>query len=246
MGNKENLIVPKHVAIIMDGNNRWALKKKLPGVDGHKIGVERAQEAVEFAIELGIETLTLFAFSSENWGRSSSEVTLLMNLLNEALKEQVPNLVKNSVQLKFIGDLSKFDELLLKEMKESEKKTYCENSSKKLDLVIAASYGGRWDILQAVNKIIEEKKEALTEPEFALYLSTAGFTDPDLCIRTGLETRISNFLLWQFAYCELYFPEILWPDFDRSEFIKAIEEYSKRTRRFGDRSNFQETNETTS
>ena len=229
---------PNHVAIIMDGNNRWASERNLPGVAGHQKGVERAREAVEFAVKKGISTLTIFAFSSENWGRPSEEVNLLMKLLNSALEEQVPNLIENSVQLNFIGDLSQFDEDLLEQMKNSEELTLCNEEEKKLDLVVAASYGGRWDIVNAFNKLNESSKQNITENDLTSLLSTSKFKDPDLCIRTGNEQRISNFLLWQLAYTELYFPEILWPDFDDDEFEKALSEYSSRTRRFGDKSNF--------
>jgi|TARA_B110000483_G_C18201384_1_gene545393 undecaprenyl diphosphate synthase len=233
----------KHVAIIMDGNNRWAVNKNLPGVAGHQKGVERAREAVEFAVESGLNTLTLFAFSSENWGRSGEEVNLLMRLLNKALQEEVPNLKKNSVQLNFIGDLSRFDKELIDQMKKSEKETECPDATKKLDLVVAASYGGRWDILQAAIKLNLKMQSELinknpTEEDLSLMLSTGSFSDPDLCIRTGSEFRISNFLLWQLAYSELYFPDILWPDFDSKQFQKALDEFSKRKRRFGDKSNF--------
>tara|TARA_Y100001970_G_scaffold262174_1_gene346113 strand:- start:6135 stop:6857 length:723 start_codon:yes stop_codon:yes gene_type:complete len=237
VGNNTGTI-PNHVAIIMDGNNRWASERNLPGVAGHQKGVERAREAVEFAVKKGISTLTIFAFSSENWGRSNEEVNLLMKLLNTALKEQVPNLIKNSVQLSFIGDLSQFDKDLILQMKKSEELTVCDNKEKKLDLVVAASYGGRWDIVNAVNKLKKSKEENISEKDLASFLSTSQFDDPDLCIRTGKEQRISNFLLWQLAYSELYFPDLLWPDFNDEQFEKAILEYSSRTRRFGDKSNF--------
>ena len=226
---------PNHVAIIMDGNNRWASANKLPGVAGHQKGVERAREAVEFAVESGLKILTLFAFSSENWGRSNEEVDLLMELLNQALQEQIPNLKKNRVQLTFIGDLERFNPTLIEQMRISEKETLCTEESKNLDLVVAASYGGRWDILQAAKKL----DSSGTEEQLSSLLSTNKFQDPDLCIRTGNEFRISNFLLWQLAYSELYFPEILWPDFDSNQFQIALDEYSRRSRRFDDTSNFQ-------
>jgi undecaprenyl diphosphate synthase len=181
---------PNHVAIIMDGNNRWASANKLPGVAGHQKGVERAREAVEFAVESGLKTLTLFAFSSENWGRSNEEVELLMELLNQALQEQIPNLKKNLVQLTFIGDLERFNPTLIEQMRISEKETLCSEGSKNLDLVVAASYGGRWDILQAAKKL----DSSGTEEQLSSLLSTNKFQDPDLCIRTGNEFRISNFL----------------------------------------------------
>jgi undecaprenyl diphosphate synthase len=230
--------IPNHVAIIMDGNNRWASERNLPGVAGHQKGVERAREAVEFAVKKGISTLTIFAFSSENWGRTNEEINLLMQLLNTALKEQVPNLIKNSVQLNFIGDLAQFESDLLIQMKKSEDLTACDEKEKKLDLVVAASYGGRWDIINAVNNLKELNKDKISEEDLTSLLSTSKFKDPDLCIRTGKEQRISNFLLWQLAYTELYFPDLLWPDFDDDEFEKALLEYSTRTRRFGDKSNF--------
>ena len=232
-------LIPSHVAIIMDGNNRWASANKLPGVAGHQKGVERAREAVEFAVESGLKTLTLFAFSSENWGRSNEEVNLLMELLNKALQEQIPNLKKNLVQLTFIGDLDRFDPTLIEQMRVSEQETFCSDESKNLDLVVAASYGGRWDILQAAKKLNKSTTEEVTEEQLSSLLSTNKFRDPDLCIRTGNEFRISNFLLWQLAYSELYFPDILWPDFDSNQFQIALDEYSRRIRRFGDTSNFQ-------
>ena len=238
MEGKSPDTIPNHVAIIMDGNNRWASERNLPGVAGHQKGVERAREAVEFAVKKGISTLTIFAFSSENWGRSNEEVNLLMKLLNTALKEQVPNLIENSVQLNFIGDLDQFDSDLLEQMKNSEELTACDEKEKKLDLVVAASYGGRWDIINAVNSLKLLNKENISEEDLTSLLSTSKFRDPDLCIRTGKEKRISNFLLWQLAYTELYFPDLLWPDFDDDEFEKALLEYSTRTRRFGDKSNF--------
>ena len=238
MEGKSPDTIPNHVAIIMDGNNRWASEKNLPGVAGHQKGVERAREAVEFAVKKGISTLTIFAFSSENWGRSNEEVNLLMKLLNTALKEQVPNLIENSVQLNFIGDLTQFDSDLLNQMKKSEDLTACNEKEKKLDLVVAASYGGRWDIINAVNSLKESNEDKISEEDLTSLLSTSKFRDPDLCIRTGKEKRISNFLLWQLAYTELYFPDLLWPDFDDDEFEKALLEYSTRTRRFGDKSNF--------
>ena len=232
--------LPQHAAIIMDGNNRWAKEKGLPGVTGHQKGVERAREAVEHAVKRKLKTLTLFTFSSENWGRSEEEVSLLMSLLTKALEEEVPNLIKNQVQLKFIGDLKKFDNDLRDQMKKAEFDTKCSNADKKLDLIIAASYGGRWDILQALKRFKESKdyKGELTEKKFGNYLSLKNFPDPDLCIRTGGEYRVSNFFLWHLAYSELYFSKLFWPDFDSHQFSLALEEYSKRNRRFGDLSNF--------
>ena len=238
MSATKTVNLPSHVAIIMDGNNRWAKTKNLPGVSGHQQGVERAREAVEYAVEKKLDTLTLFAFSSENWGRSNEEVSLLMKLLAQALEEQVPNLIKNKVQLSFIGDLTKFDADLQVRMKKAEKLTECDKE-KNLDLIIAASYGGRWDIVQALEKINTFKGEIeINEELISSNTSLGSFSDPDLCIRTGGEFRISNFLLWHLAYSELYFSELYWPDFDSIQFQKALEEYSSRQRRFGDKSNF--------
>ena len=234
MEGKSPDTIPNHVAIIMDGNNRWASEKNLPGVAGHQKGVERAREAVEFAVKKGISTLTIFAFSSENWGRSNEEVNLLMKLLNTALKEQVPNLIENSVQLNFIGDLAQFDSDLLDQMKKSEELTACDEKEKKLDLVVAASYGGRWDIINAVNSLKLLNKENISEEDLASLLSTSKFRDPDLCIRTGKEKRISNFLLWQSAYAEYYFTDVYWPSFSKADLLEAVEAYQNRRRRFGE------------
>ncbi len=237
--------LPKHVSIIMDGNNRWATKKGLPGVSGHEQGVKKARLAIELAIQNKIKTLTLFAFSSENWNRSQEEVDLLMKLLSKALKEEVPSLIDNRVSLKFIGDLSKFSNELQDEMKDSEFQTHQEKQNRQLDLLIAASYGGRWEILETVNKLrslgLDENK-TIDEELFSSHTTLSGFSDPDLCIRTGGEKRISNFLLWHLAYTELFFTDILWPDFDQEEFNKALEDYSIRKRNFGDKSNFQSSN----
>ncbi|GIS32610.1 MAG: ditrans,polycis-undecaprenyl-diphosphate synthase [Gammaproteobacteria bacterium] len=229
----------------MDGNNRWATKKGLPGVSGHEQGVKKARLAIELAIQNKIKTLTLFAFSSENWNRSQEEVDLLMKLLSKALKEEVPSLIDNRVSLKFIGDLSKFSNELQDEMKDSEFQTHQEKQNRQLDLLIAASYGGRWEILETVNKLrslgLDENK-TIDEELFSSHTTLSGFSDPDLCIRTGGEKRISNFLLWHLAYTELFFTDILWPDFDQEEFNKALEDYSIRKRNFGDKSNFQSSN----
>ena len=234
MEGNQTETLPNHVAIIMDGNNRWATEKGLPGVAGHKKGVERAREAVEYAVKKGLSTLTLFAFSSENWGRSSEEVNLLMRLLHTALQEEVPNLIRNSVQLSFIGDLSQFDDDLIDQMKRSEEMTLCIDKEKKLDLVVAASYGGRWDIVNAVNNIRNKDSDFIvTEENFSSFLSTSSFEDPDLCIRTGNEIRVSNFLLWQLAYSELYFSDVYWPDMRKIDFLRAIRSFQKRKRRLG-------------
>jgi len=234
--------LPQHAAIIMDGNNRWAKEKGLPGVTGHQKGVERAREAVEHAVKRKLKILTLFTFSSENWGRSEEEVNLLMNLLAEALEDEVANLVKNSVQLKFVGDLDRFDSKLNMKMKDAEENTKVSSPLKKLDLVIAASYGGRWDIVEAAKKIRDLNKDVEINEELVnSFTSLSSFSDPDLCIRTGGDFRVSNFLLWHLAYTELYFSDKFWPDFDCNQFQLALDEYSRRQRRFGNKSNFEVT-----
>ena len=238
--SQDHIKLPKHVAIIMDGNNRWARERGLPGVSGHKEGVSRAREVVEHAVRRDLDALTLFAFSSENWGRSHEEVNLLMELLAVALEDEVPNLIKNSVQLKFIGDLQRFNKELKQKMKSAEKKTKLPEKSKRLDLIIAASYGGRWDIVEAVKKMTVNKNNnsEISEKSFKKFMSLSDMPDPDICIRTGGEHRLSNFLLWQLAYSELYFTNVLWPDFDSQQLDNALDEFSKRNRRYGDTSNF--------
>ena len=223
--------LPRHIAIIMDGNGRWARKRLLPRVAGHKKGVEVVRELVKECARLEIGYLTLFAFSSENWRRPKEEVTFLMSLFMEALKREVEKLHENNIRLILIGDRSAFSKELNEQIVASEKLT--ENNTG-LTLTIAANYGGRWDVLQAANKIIESKKnEKLTEADLTGYLSMHYAPEPDLFIRTGGEQRISNFLLWQLAYSELYFTDTLWPDFDTEAFQSAILSYQKRERRFG-------------
>lgn len=225
--------VPRHVAIIMDGNGRWAKKRFLPRFAGHRRGVETVRDAVRYCLERGIEYLTLFAFSSENWRRPTEEVTLLMQLFARALKQEVSKLERNGVRLKVVGDLSRFDPDLQALIRASEQQTA---GNAKLTLSIAANYGGRWDILQAVNRMVRENPEksvGWTEDDLASYLSMSFAPEPDLFIRTGGEERISNFLLWQLAYSELYFTDKLWPEFDATAFDEAITSYQQRERRFG-------------
>ena len=229
--------LPNHVAIIMDGNSRWAQKKDLSKEKGHKAGVKKARLAVEFFLENGIKELTLFAFSTENWGRQKKEVKALMKLFLEAIKEQTPDLIKNKVKLNFIGEISRFDKVLIKQIKKSQ-----ENTSKydsKMNLNIAISYGGRWDLEQALKKIIDDilketiKIKNLNEDLISNYLSTSQIKDPDMIIRSGGEKRISNFFLWQAAYSEIYFSDKLWPDFNEKDFKEALNEFSSRKRKFG-------------
>ena len=229
--------LPNHVAIIMDGNSRWAQKKDLSKEKGHKAGVKKARLAVEFFLENGIKELTLFAFSTENWGRQKKEVKALMKLFLEAINEQTPDLIKNKVKLNFIGEISRFDKVLIKQIKKSQ-----ENTSKydaKMNLNIAISYGGRWDLEQALKKIIDDilketiKIRNLNEDLISNYLSTSRIKDPDMIIRSGGQKRISNFFLWQAAYSEIYFSDKLWPDFNEKDFENALDEFSIRKRKFG-------------
>ena len=225
--------MPRHVAIIMDGNGRWAKKRFLPRFAGHRRGVETVREAVRYCLERGVEYLTLFAFSSENWRRPTEEVALLMQLFVRALQQEVSKLDKNGVRLRVIGDLSRFDPELRSLISASEEKT---RQNDKLTLTIAANYGGRWDIVQAVNRLVAERGErqaSWTEDDLAPFLSMSYAPEPDLFIRTGGEERVSNFLLWQLAYSEFYFTDTLWPEFDSAAFDAAIASYQRRERRFG-------------
>lgn len=225
--------VPRHVAVIMDGNGRWAKKRFLPRVAGHVKGVELVREMVRACLERGIPYLTLFAFSSENWRRPQEEVTLLMQLFVKALEQEVEKLHRNGVRLRIIGDLGRFDGRLQELIAEAQEKTA---NNVRLELTIAANYGGRWDIMQAVNRMLAAdplKRGGWEEADLEPYLSMHFAPEPDLFIRTGGEERISNFLLWQLAYTELYFTSTLWPDFDTAEFDKAISSFQQRERRFG-------------
>lgn len=225
--------MPSHVAVIMDGNGRWAKKRFMPRVAGHVKGVELVREMVRACLERGIDYLTLFAFSSENWRRPQEEVSLLMQLFVKALEQEVEKLQQNEVRLRVVGNLEAFDPRLQQLIREAEAGTA---GNKRLNLTIAANYGGRWDIMQAMNRMLSahpEKREAWTEGDLEPWLAMSFAPEPDLFIRTGGEQRISNFLLWQLAYSELYFTPTLWPDFNTIEFDKAIVSYQQRERRFG-------------
>jgi len=225
--------MPRHVAIIMDGNGRWARKRFLPRVAGHKRGVDALRKVVKACIERGVEYLTVFAFSSENWRRPADEVSFLMNLFVSALEAEIDKLHENGVRLKVVGNLDRFETRLVDLIRRGEART-AENS--RLTLTIAANYGGRWDIVQAVNRLVGEKPQdagKYDETDLAGYLSMAYAPEPDLFIRTGGEERVSNFLLWQLAYTEFYFTDELWPAFDAGSLDRAIASYRRRERRFG-------------
>lgn len=229
-------IVPRHVAIIMDGNNRWAKKRLLPGVAGHKAGVSAVRAAIEVCVESGVEVLTLFAFSSENWQRPADEVSALMELFLSALRREAKKLNENDIRLRIIGDRSRFHPELQAAMREAEELTA---GHRRFVLQIAANYGGQWDIVQAVQQLATQVQagelcaEEITAPMLQSVLTTGDLPLPDLCIRTGGEHRISNFLLWQLAYSELYFSDLYWPDFKHEAMRKALANFATRQRRFG-------------
>ena len=225
--------VPRHVAIIMDGNGRWAKRRFLPRVAGHRRGLEAVRAVTKACVDRGVEFLTLFAFSSENWRRPKDEVSFLMELFVMALEQEVAKLHENQIRLKVIGDLTSFEPRLNRMIAEAEALTA---GNTRLTLTIAANYGGRWDILQAVNRMSREipaAHGAYLEGHLAPYLSMSYAPEPDLFIRTGGEQRISNFLLWQLAYTEFYFTDELWPDFDAGSLERAMSSYRNRERRFG-------------
>jgi undecaprenyl diphosphate synthase len=233
--NRDNGL-PRHVAIIMDGNGRWAKKRLLPRVAGHRAGVETVRQVVRTCAEKGIEALTLFAFSSENWRRPATEVSLLMELFLTALQRETQRLHNNNVKLKIIGDRGAFAPRLQEEIAKAEALSQ-DNTG--LKLIIAANYGGRWDVVQAAQRLGEEieagtlRSSDITPELFESHLLLQGLPEPDLFIRTGGEQRISNFLLWHLAYSELYFTDVLWPDFNTQSFEAALASYASRQRRFG-------------
>ena len=227
---------PRHVAIIMDGNGRWARKRGLPRIAGHRKGQERVRELVRAAGEAGVRYLTMFAFSSENWRRPAHEVRMLLDLFLAALDQEIAQLHENNVRFQVIGDATRFGEKIAAAIRAAEALT---RNNSALTLTIAANYGGRWDITQACASIAQDvlngkiEASAITEETLAARLSTRDLPEPDLFIRTGGEQRISNFLLWQLAYTELHFTSVLWPDFDREQFAAALASYATRQRRFG-------------
>ncbi|MDO3722681.1 polyprenyl diphosphate synthase [Marinobacter sp. chi1] len=227
---------PRHVAIIMDGNNRWAKERRQKGVSGHRAGVDAVKAVVETCAREGVEVLTLFAFSSENWRRPEDEVSALMKLFLLALEREVRKLHRNNIRLRIIGDRSAFNAVLQKKMAEAEELT---KDNTLMTLVIAANYGGHWDITQAARQLAAKVRTGKLEPGdinddlMQQHLSIGDLPMPDLMIRTAGEQRISNFMLWHLAYAELYFAPVFWPDFKEAEMHKALEAYAKRQRRFG-------------
>ena len=228
--------MPAHIAIIMDGNGRWARRQGMTRIAGHKRGLESVRTVVKACADEGIPYLTLFAFSSENWRRPATEVKLLMELFSNALENQVRKLHEHGVRLRIVGDVARFSSRIRMLIHNAESLT---QDNEKLNLTIAANYGGRWDIAQACQRLAEQVRRGELEPEqidsekLGPFLSTAFLPEPDLFIRTGGEQRISNFLLWQLAYTELYFTDTLWPEFDRKAFYDALESFAQRQRRFG-------------
>ena len=236
--DREHIVLdklPEHVAVIMDGNGRWASQKGNSRIFGHRNGVTSVRETVEAAAELGVKYLTLYAFSTENWNRPKMEVDALMSLLVSSLDEETPTLEKNNISLVIIGDISQLSDNIANKLNLTIEKT---SRNTGLKLVIALNYSGRWEIVAAVNRINNDiadgkLKSPVTADIFSGYLNTRNIPEPELLIRTGGEHRISNFLLWQIAYTELYFTRTLWPDFRKEDFYKAIVDFQKRERRFG-------------
>ena len=233
IGIPSTATVPRHVAIIMDGNGRWARQRMLPRVAGHRRGLESVRAVTRTCIETGVEYLTLFAFSSENWRRPPEEVTFLMQLFLRALESEVARLHENNIRLKVVGDLSSFEPRIVALVREAETLTA---ANTRLTLTIAANYGGRWDIMQAVNRLVRDNPDrsgGFNEAHLAPYLALSYAPEPDLFIRTGGEQRVSNFCLWHLAYTELYFTDVLWPDFDAAALRAAFASYARRELRFG-------------
>ncbi len=231
--------VPNHIAIIMDGNHRWAKRRRLPGAAGHRAGAKRLREIAEACADAGVRYLTLFAFSTENWQRPSGEVSLLMDLMRHVMENDLDELHRRNVQLRIIGDRSRFAPDIQQKMRECEALTA---NNSKLNLAVAVNFGGRWDIIQAARNLAaaaqagEIDPQEIDERHFAAATSLSGLPDPDLLIRTGGDYRVSNFLLWHLAYTELYFTEAFWPDFDADHLGQAIDAFARRVRRFGTRS----------
>ena len=227
---KNNNNIPNHIAIVMDGNGRWAINKKLDRFKGHEKGVKVVKEITEYCLQLGVNFLTLYTFSNENWKRPANEVLSLMNLFRKTLVEEI-NLIKdNDIKFKVIGDKSKLDLITRKTINSLEKET---KDNKKMQLILALSYGSRQEIVYSVNKLLKRKKNKISINDFINSLYTSKIPDPDLLIRTGYEKRLSNFLLWQIAYSEIFFVDEYWPNFNKDMLDEIIEEYNSRERRYG-------------
>jgi undecaprenyl diphosphate synthase len=229
MNSKE---IPKHIAIIMDGNGRWAQKRKLPRIEGHRRGAISLREAVKACIELGVKYLTVYAFSTENWKRPKEEINFLMRLLSSTIKKEVNELDKNKIRVRFLGRTSMLPEKLQEKIRSAEERT---KNNGRLNLNIMLSYGGRAELTDAVKSIVKNniKSDTIDEDLISGSLYTAGMPDPDLLIRTAGEMRVSNFMIWQIAYSEIWVTDVLWPDFRKKHLLEAINDYSGRIRKFG-------------
>ncbi|NEU76558.1 di-trans,poly-cis-decaprenylcistransferase [Hassallia byssoidea VB512170] len=229
-------LLPKHVAVIMDGNGRWAKRQGLPRIIGHKHGVDALKDLLRCCKDWGIAALTAYAFSTENWKRPQEEVEFLMTLFQRVLRQELREMLEENVQIRFVGNLQALPRILQEEISRSMEET---KDNRAIRFTVATNYGGRQEILQACRAIADQVKQGLLQPDeideatFERHLYTAGICDPDLLIRTSGEMRISNFLLWQMAYAEIYITDTLWPDFDRAEFHRALSAYQQRERRFG-------------
>lgn len=221
---------PKHIAIIMDGNGRWAKQHGLPRIEGHRKGVEIVDEIVETCHDLGVKYLTLYAFSDENWSRPSDEIKSLMQLLSYFVKAKCEKMLRKGVRFTTIGDLSRLPKEVIEDIEEVKEKT---SECSDMSLVLAISYGSYFEISRAFNRLLQMGKNHITPEDIESQLDTAGMPHPDLWIRTSGEYRLSNFLLWQLAYAELYFTDVPWPEFKKSELVKAIDDYKRRERRYG-------------
>lgn len=224
--------IPRHIAIIMDGNGRWAKQRGLPRIMGHSKGVESVRVILKACAEIGVKYLTLYTFSTENWGRPSGEVDFLMNLFSEKIDQEIDELMENRVRIRFLGRLDQFSPLLQKKMAAAMETT---KDNDRINLNIMVNYGGRTELVDAFRQMMNDQlaNDEINEDKITNYLYTKGMPDPDLLIRTANEMRVSNFLLWQIAYSEIYVTPTLWPDFKKEQLIEAIEDYQKRERRFG-------------
>ena len=226
----KNNKIPNHIAIVMDGNGRWAISKKLNRFKGHEKGVEVVKQITESCLDLGVNFLTLYTFSNENWDRPASEVLSLMNLFRKTLTKEINLIKENDIKFKVIGDKSKLDLLTKKKIDNLEKET---KENKKMQLTLALSYGSRQEIISSINKLLNSKKNKINMEDFSNLLYTSKMPDPDLLIRTGYEKRLSNFLLWQIAYSEIFFIDDYWPNFNKEMLKKIINQYKSRERRYG-------------